>query len=383
MEDNTLSLIDSNIIFQSFPSIIISMFGMFFTSLIFKEAIEHKNLENFPFILLSSTILSFKGNIELGYVMYLSVLRPKTQMSIFKKIIIGNTCFIIIQSFLVGIFSGILCIICLYIKKSLPIEFYMAIVLSGVSTCLLTTVVFAIVFILCMEMSLYLSIDQENFIMPILNTVNDVVVVKILLMLSLFMIKLSLNDCILILLIEIIFIVLCCIFIRFSEDLLPFQNSQTILFVTSLNIITGFFLEKLTETHPSIAPSFPVFAGLSASISYVFLHKSFSLLDTEQIPPSSTYISLILISFFASSIYILSAYFLKMEFSIFFSVSFIVMFLIQVFLLIKIIDLMVKLMEKEKKCISSNIVPMISSISDFIGAVILIFISVLIKLKVK
>lgn len=373
------SLIDSDIICQSLPSIAISMFGMFFTSIIFKEAIENKNLEDFPFILLSSTILSFKGNIELGYVMYLSVLRPKTQTTAFKKIIIENTCFILIQSFLTGVFSGILCIVCLYIKRSLSLEYSIAILLSGTTTCLITTSIFAFAFVICMEVSLYLSIDQENFLMPILNTVNDVIVVKALLVFSLFTIKLSLVDCILILVAELMFIILCCTFIRLSEDLLSFQNTHTIIFVISLNIITGFLLERFSEIYPSIAPAFPVFAGLSASISFIFLHKTFSLLDTEQIPSLSMNISLILIAFFVSTTYVVIAHFLKIGFTLLFSISFVMMFLIQVFLLIKIIDLMIKLMDREKKCISSNIIPMISSISDFTGAIMLIFVSILIK----
>lgn len=376
------SSFDFNLIYQSSLSISITLLGMIFTSHFFKNALDHKSLNYYPFILISSTILGFKGNIELGYVMHLSTLRTHFSFSDFKKIAISNTCFILVQSFVVGLISAILGISEIFLKHKYSLHLCTEIFVSSILTCLFTTAIFSILFILSLELAVYFSADHENFLMPLLNAINDILVVSFLLIFIRGIHKLTiLNHCLIGLAI-ILITWLCYIFIFISDNLLALQSLETLIFTFSLNIISGFILEKSADISTMIAPAYPVFTGMSTSIALIYIHKLFSN-NENQILDSGTKISnsLILISLSISITYLIIAYFIRVVYSIEFSICFILLFTIQTMVLLKIIKFMIKFIKNQDKSISSNTIPLISAISDFIGTLALVGMSILLSNK--
>lgn len=376
------SSFDSSVVSQSFLSISITLFGMLFTGFLFKNAVSHKSLQHFPFVLLSSAILGFKGNIELGYVMHLSTLRVPITFSNFKRIAVANSCLIMVESFTVGVFSGLLGVFEIFFDKNNTIQLYSAIILSSVLTCFLSTAIFTLFFIFSLELAVYFSMDPENFLMPLLNAINDVLVVKLLLIFAKGIQKLPMADHLWIFFLVVIAIGVCFYLIFISESLLPIQSVETIALTLGLNIISGFVLEKSSAMFPMVAPAFPVFTGMSTSIALIYLHKKFAIVENQRmIVPSSTNNSLILISLFTSITYICIVRTTYVEYTREFSFCFIFMFTIQVILLLKVVEYMIKLMKIQDKSISSNTVPLISSISDFTGSLALVLISVLLSNK--
>ncbi|ELA42471.1 uncharacterized protein VICG_00570 [Vittaforma corneae ATCC 50505] len=376
------SVFDISVISQSLLSISITLLGMLFTSSLFKAAVSHKSLQHFPFVLLSSTILGFKSNVELGYVMHLSTLRVPTTFTNFKRIVIANSCLIAVESFTVGVFSGLLGAFEIAFDKKSTVQLYSVIFLSSVLTCFLSTAAFILLFIFSLELAVYFSMDPENFLMPLLNVINDVLVVKFLFMFAKGLQKLSTADHLWILFLVTIATGVCFYFIFVSENLLPIQSIETVAFTFGLNIISGFILEKSSAMFSMIAPAFPVFTGMSTSIALICLHKTFTVVENQRVSiPSSTNNSLILISFFISITYVCIARAIYVGYSVEFSFCFIFMFIIQVILLLKIVEYMVLFIKNQGKNISSDTVPLISSISDFTGSLALVLVSILLSNK--
>lgn len=367
---------DFNVILQSFMSIAFTLFGMLFTSSLFKKAVEHKSMRLFPFVLLSSTILGFKSNIELGYVMHLSTLCTPMFLTDFKKTAVANSSLIMIESFSVGIFSGILGIFEVAFEGDLNWNMGSIIFVSSVLTCFVSTAIFVFFFLFCLEISAYLSIDLELFLMPLLNVINDIFVVKILFVSGKNLNRLTIHQHFCIILLISLAVGSLFYFIFLSENLLPMQSIDTLALTFSLNIISGFILERLSLALPATAPAFPVFTGMSSSIALIYLHKLFSSVENQQMPiPSAVYNSLAFISFLVSIAYIHIARATHIVYSIRFSFCFIIAFTIHMLLLLKIVEYLIKFLRKQGKNTSSNIVPLVTSISDFTGSLALALIT--------
>jgi solute carrier family 41 len=370
------SIIDLKLAIYSAPSLIISLIGMLFTSFSFKAAVEHKKLKNFPFIFQSSAILGFKGNLELGYVIHLSTKRKLLQnLETFKAIALRNSCFLIFESSMIGLLVGSLSVLSMLLKNQVSLILTFGVMSSSLLTCFLSTLLFVLSFIFSLEMAIYLSIDPESFLMPILNTINDILVVRILYIYSLNLSSSSLSFLIALISAILFMSVVCLNYSYKTEDLIPSLSLETVSTTFFLNIVSGFLLDRFSSLYPMIAPAFPVFAGMTTSIAYIFLHKKFVEIECNEIMALNTKITLLLISLIISCSYIWISHLLKMSLSFWFSISFITMFSFQSLILLKIVDRMIKLLLASQKSISSNTVPIISSISDFMGAGILILTS--------
>lgn len=368
------SIFDVSIISQSLPSILITLLGMFVTGEMFKNAVMNKSLANFPFVLLSSAVLGFKSSIELAYVMHITRLRNILLEDDFKKAVFTNSCFILLESFGVSIFSGIIGILSIYQKNQPNISLYLSILTSSILTCVISTFVFIIFFILALEISIYFSIDPENILMPLLNTVDDLIVVKLLVVSALETRSITAYSSILILLLFIAMSLFFYFYTYNAENLLPLQSLESISISFSLNIFSGLIMEKSSAKYPMIAAAFPVFGGMSASIAFIFLHKVFSITQEQisSIPPT-IYCSLILVSFLISVMYMSLSHILQIGFTIEFSICFIFLFTIQVLVLLKFVDFMIKFIKKYDLNISSNTIPILSATADFFAGLLLLF----------
>lgn len=367
------SLLDLKLIFQSAPSLIASLFGMFFTSYSFKLAIKHKKLSKFPFIFQSSSILGFKGNIELGYIMHLSTKRKTLPSSKdFKRIAISNSCSLIFQSITVGFLVGCLSVLNVLLRSAVTTRTVIELISASLVTCCASTLALVISFIFTLELSVLLSIDSENFLMPVLNALNDIMVVRILYIFAINVSNQSSSVLISAILATSAFGCFCFIISYNSNDSIPRLSMETVVISFILNITSGFILDRFSPPYPMIAPAYPVFAGMGSSIAFIFLHKKFTSLECNEIVSMNLNITLVIISVVISSFYILVSQLFKIEYSHRFAISFIVMFTVQVLILLKLIDKMILLLMKYRKNISANTVPLTSSVSDFLGTVMLL-----------
>lgn len=369
-------ILDLKFLVQSAPSLIISLLGMLCTSYNFKKAIEHQKLRNFPFFFQSSSILGFNGNIELGYVMHLSTKRKMIRnLRNFKGIALANSCFLIFESALVGLLVGILSILSVVSKAKITFKLAIEMLAASLITCFISTLLFVISFIFSLELAVFLSIDPESFLMPVLNALNDILVVRIL---YIFSIGIS-NHSILLLIYVICSIIaisfICLYFSFYTTDPIPNLSLDTVAITFLLNLFSGLFVDRFSPLYPMIAPAYPVFAGMGSSIAYIFLHKKFISLECQEIIAMNLKITLLFISLIVSSVYIVTSSYLGVQFSNIFALCFMFMFTFQVLILLKVVDKILKVFIANQKSISSNTVPIIASISDFLAIIILIGIS--------
>lgn len=386
IEDSNMPILitpifDTHIISQSFMSITITLITMFFTGLLFKNVMENSKITHFPFVLITSSVLGFKTNVELGYVIHMTLLKNTIPPIGFKKAVVSNSCLIMFESFGIALFSVLLAIPNVLAESHISI-FYEKIVLPTILACLASSLLFIISFALSHAIAFYFSIDPENILLPILNAINDILVVQLLAFFVFNAVEMDhIKHFALAFLIG-LFMLLCFLMMYKSENLLPFQRTETILLTFALNTISSFILERSTAKYPMITPAFPVFGGMATSIAFILLHKSISTLESQSSGiPNVIHYSLILIAFFISLIYIFMSYMLEISFSFGFSVSFIFTFTLHVILLLKIVDYSIKFVKKNNISISSNLTPIISAISDFLGTMFLLFICTIILKK--
>ncbi|KAM0681217.1 hypothetical protein GINT2_000414 [Glugoides intestinalis] len=354
---------------------------MFFTGLAFKNVIENNKVSHFPFVLIASSVLGFKTNVELGYVIHMTLLKKTIPHIGFKKAVVSNSCLVLVESFGIAIFSVLLAIPNILAKSHINI-FYEKIILPTVLACLASSLLFIISFALSHAIAFYFSIDPENILLPILNAINDILVVQLLAFFVFNAVEMDRRKHLALAFILALFVLLCFLMMYKSENLLPFQRMETILLTFTLNTASSFVLEKSTSSYPMITTAFPVFGGMATSIAFIFLHKSISNAESQNTQiQNAIHYSLILIAFFISLIYIFMSYMLETRFSFGFSVSFIFTFTLHVILLLKIVEYTIKFVKKNSISISSNLTPAISAISDFLGAVYLLFICMVILKK--
>lgn len=370
------NIFDFKLAAQSAPSLIATLFGMFFVSYCFKEALQHKKLITFPFLFQSSCILGFKGNVELSYVMDLSTKRKLLNSPRdFKKIAVTNSCNLIFQSLEIGFLVGCLSIVSILLKSSIKLNSALEMLATALLACLISTLVLIIFFIVILELSNSLSIDTENFLLPILNALNDILVVKSLYKIALNISHLSVDILFIVTIFILVFACFCYIIASNSKFPIPQFSLEAIAISLILNVSSGFILEKFSTSYPMIAPAYPVFSGMGSSIAFIFLHKKFTSMECNEILSINLKVTLLIVSLIISSFYIYIAHSFGIKYTHGFAVSFILMFVLQVLFLMKIIDKILKLLRRYNKNISADGVPITSSISDFLGIIILVGIS--------
>lgn len=374
------SMFNMNILIHSFTSIAITLSGMIITSLLFEYAIKQKEVHHIPFVLLSSIILGFKGNVELGYAMHLSTLRRYSTTRRFWKIALVNSCLLVVESFGVGVLSGIIGIIYVSVDERKNLKNALSVSAVSIIACFISTLIFIGVFLITLEIVTCISADPENILLPILNVVNDILVVKFLLLFSRSFHRSHIKIHMLIILTTSVIVGICSIYLLAAENLLPLQNIEVAIFTLSFNIFAGFVLERASNLSPMVPPAFPVFTGMSTSITLIYLHHLFtaSFNDSRAIPK---YLrgSLGLISLLTVMLYLSIARATYVPYSVSFALSFIVMFILQVMLLMETARWITKLAKNRNMNISSNVIPIMTAISDFTGSVILMLISVFIS----
>ncbi|KRH93255.1 Mg2+ Transporter-E (MgtE) Family, partial [Pseudoloma neurophilia] len=106
--NNYSSTFSKSILIESIPSLLISFIGFTIAGNLLEQSKNDTIFLIYPLLLVSTCILSFKGNIELIFAMHLSSISNTTNLIIeYGQFIINNACMVVVQSILIGISVGV------------------------------------------------------------------------------------------------------------------------------------------------------------------------------------------------------------------------------------------------------------------------------------
>jgi len=364
---------DRELFAESTSSVLITVLGMIFTTHIFKIALLNKKISLLPFIFQSSSILNLKNNLELSFAMYMTCVKSSQFTGSYKRFLFFNSCLVIVKSFLVGSFIGIVGIFVLYFSKQSKTSMALNIIYTSVLSCFFSTVVFVITLLLILKIIETLNINCENFVMPILSAFNDIFVAKILVFVTLG--SFNYPSC---QLLFILFLIFCltsvCLFfmLRFQGYKIPSQSLKLIIFVFTVNSVIGVIMERLFAKFPSINPLYHVFSTISGSITYIFAHKINNIIKIDQIFDKSVNVTLSFSAAICFLIYIIANYVSGLGFTLAFLIVLAIALTFQVFALNYIIEHIVLTLEVDNVLFSSTLLPLIVTCSDLLSLLSLI-----------
>lgn len=381
---NQLStMFNTKLIVESAPSLLISLVGMLITGLLFESSVRQKRYSIYPIILESGCILSFKGNIELSLAMYLSTLRTFRSPDVnFVHAAFYNSCSVIAQSFITGFVAGLIGTASSALKKTTEQLMFLRIVTASMLTCCLTTLIFLVILLIVIEVAYILCIHVENFILPILSTLNDFLIVQGLLLSTKFVEYFTVRECLLTCLAMFGLFSVATFFTlahMYANNTVLISQPEILGISYLVTVLSSFVLERCSATFRHVATVFPVFAGMCGAILYIHAHRRFTFLQTNEpeIPP--TYPTLLLISLIVAIVYICLAKLLDFKFSTGFCLLFIFLFIAQVSVLLFIIETISTSMRNSNKPINTDALPIIACTSDLLAVIVLVASSIALK----
>lgn len=368
-----LNNLNTTLIMQSTPSLLISLVGMLFTGMLFESSVKQKRFRNYPIILESGCILSFKGNIELNLAMHLSSLRSRRLASRdFYRTALSNFSTALAQSLVVGLSAGCMGVLNSLLNNNSAPAVLVAIPTATMLACCASSVVFFLVLLITIELVHLSGVRAENVILPVISTLNDFLIVKGLLSSTDMVKTLSIEGCILVSLgLAFLFAVALLFSIRGRSLVLP----CAVLALGTSYVVTaigGFVLEKYSAIFMHIAAAFPVSAGMCGSIAFIHMHQKFHLLQDREQERGPYQPTLILISFVVSVLYVCIARVLDFHFTLRFSIMFVLMFICQVGIILLVTEAVFNHLRRRNKSGSTEALPIVSCISDFLSVVALV-----------
>lgn len=364
---------DKNLFNTCTPSVIINLIGMLFGNQMIKEASENSKINDISFLLQCSCILSMKNSIELAYALNISTTQ-KNRANINSYITI-KTILISIQSILIGVLIGIITIVSKLLKNEITKNIFIQIIYTSITVCFLSTIAFIISFLIADSIITYFKIDSENFVMPILCTVNDNFVIKILTIISKSSYEYNIKNMLFLIFLEL------CFFLTFLIYFWSYDSNNKIylgkIWACSIciNIFTGFIVDDAAKDFPIINQTYHLYSNICSSISYIYSHKAFLALKSRSELADSLNHTLILIATFCSFIYMIISQILKLDVSFLFLIGLIMVITMQTTLINSIINFLYKFPDTKMIFASSNISVFIASLSDLASICSIILIS--------
>ncbi|KAI5175750.1 solute carrier family 41 [Pancytospora epiphaga] len=367
--------LNTTLILQSTPSLIISLFGTIFTGMLFESSIRQPLFKNYPIILISGCILSFKGNIELNFAMYLSSLRSQriTNQKYYSTAI-KNFGINFLESFAVGLSAGCIGSISSLMKSSPVILSRMiAIPAATLLVCCVSSLLFFTMLMSIIEIVHFTGMNVENVILPILNAFNDFTIVRSTIFFLEVVDRFYIEQCIIIeVALFCLVLVLCMLGVKIQST--THRCDIYILVISYLvTIISGSVLEHYSSTFLHIATVFPVTAGMCGSIAFIHMHQKIHPRVSSRVSwYDSQQITLILMSFMMSVFYVIIAALLGYGYTPSYSILFVFMFICQVGIMLFISEVVFKYFKIANGNLPLATLPIVSCISDFLSVILLV-----------
>lgn len=327
------SYLDMNILKQCTPSILITLLGMIFGNQIIKDTLSNQKIHYLPFLLQCSCILSMKNSIEIAYAIGVSVISKerKNHMSLLSI----KSILIIIQSLMIGFIIGIISIFYQLLINEHNKMIFVQVLYISITSCLLSTLVFVMSFLLAHWMMTYFNMSSENFAMPILNIINEIFVIKILSVMSLKSFEYDIKLMIFYIYVE------SCIMISFLIYFLNYESIQglylgdTWVLSIIVNIIAGFIVDNVSKDYPILAQTYHLYSNIASSITFIYSHKTFLAFKNNTDLSHSIILTLLLISVICSLFYIFVCVIFSLDIPFLFLIGFLIIITVQTGLIIK------------------------------------------------
>ncbi|KAI5150081.1 solute carrier family 41 [Enteropsectra breve] len=368
--------INTTIIVESGPTLIISLIGLVLTGKLFEKSVKEIRFRKFPVMLEANCVLGFKGNIELSFAMqFAAFIAQYKSTEGFLAFALANINALFAQSLFSGLFIGIFAASYLAVQKQGSYDEYFAAVAVTVSSCFFSTLIFFIFLLLFIQCSKFVHFDLENILLPLLGSLNDFLIVKILLVMSLFFVSFSLGSLALTILGMLALLGTSMYFLCRSDGLFPRQNYYLLFFTSLMSLCNGILLEKYSAKFDFIAGSFPIIGGMCASIVFLYIHQNFENGENESSASPKSILTLLLIALIIPILYLFIAAGIYGKLQLEFCVYFMLAFTGNTFILLAATDFYIKKTITTNKHISPGLLPIVAFVSDLFAVASLILIS--------
>ncbi|KAG5859847.1 putative divalent cation transporter [Encephalitozoon hellem] len=366
-----LSSCNTSLLLQSVPGLLISLIGLIMTGSALIDATNDANLEDVPIILETNCILAFKGNTEVIFAMYLSSM-SQSPLFMYKKYfgyVFVNSNLVLAQSAIIGLTIGLIGIVGVTLAGELHTELVMSMLTGSLVSCILTTAMFIVLLVISIEISKVMGINPDNIILPTISSFGDYMNVKSLMYFTKRFRDISIPLSLTYIFLSVSIVPLCLCFALSGKKRIPVQPIEVLVMTYVISTAIGYVLENFSVRFPILAPSFPVFSGMSVSIALIHLHKIFTSINNQTIHNSTeSYITLTLVSLLMSLIYLAVAMLMGLQYSTEFCILFTISFVLHVTILLKGISILIEYLDKKEEDTSVMALPFITSVSDVLSA---------------
>lgn len=369
------SYFSNQLFVQSLPSLIVSLIGLSLAGTWLDKSMYRKTYMKYPLLLMSSCIISFKGNVELILAMNLSTMCQSVNIrpSKYNRYIFDNSCLVFAQSIVIGLTVGLVATVRALIWGKHDSMYMFRAIASCLVSCFSSSLLVVLVLVLAIKISLMLKLNPDHIILPAISSFGDFFsILACVFFIDLYDIA-SRRVCITSMLgIAFIFPLLAYIS-AISKRRIPQQTITVLATTYLLSTAAGYILDVYSEKYKILASSSPAFCGLCSATSCIYLNiKLTSLENGSEINTKKVFYTLITLSIIISSIYLGIAYFVLQKLPAAFYIIFLAFFVLHVYILLKGIDYATKKRPTLSTNIGASAIPVLTSSSDLIGATLIV-----------
>lgn len=368
----------NRLFFQSLPGLLISLMGLFLAGKWLDKSMSGHLSLKYPLLLVSSCIISFKGNVELILAMHLSTMCQSVNIhqSKYNRYIFDNSCLVFAQSIVIGLTVGLIATVkAIFLGKHDYV--YVTRTITGcLVSCFASSLLIVLMLILSIKLSLMLSIDPDHIILPAVSSFGDFFSIIFCVFFMELYDRISEKGCVTSLF-GIAFIFPILVYISaISKRRIPQQTILVLLVTYLLSTAAGYILDFYALKYKVLASSSPVFCGLCSSTSCIYLNKKITSLENGyEIDSTKIFYTLMILSVIVSSTYLGLAYFTLQKLPVVFYILFISFFVLHVYILLKGIDYITKKHPNLSTNIGASVIPILTSSSDLIGSTLIVLIA--------
>eukprot|EP00919_Chromeraceae_sp_WS-2016_P066610 GHVR01157577.1.p1 GENE.GHVR01157577.1~~GHVR01157577.1.p1 ORF type:complete len:248 (+),score=1.49 GHVR01157577.1:370-1113(+) len=229
------------LLIQSIPGLLISLAGLVLTGSALNDANYDDSLKDIPILLEANCILTFKGNVELIFAMYLSSMSqsPFFLYGKYFRYVFDNSNLVLAQSAGIGLIIGGIGIVKNLMSGISDEKVNMAILASSLISCALTSIAFIILLIISIELSKYMNINPDNMILPTISSLGDYMSVKALIHLTKQFKDVSVPTSLTYIFLMVSILPFCLCFTFMSKKRIPFQSIEVLLVTYTISTLGG------------------------------------------------------------------------------------------------------------------------------------------------
>ncbi|KCZ75968.1 hypothetical protein H311_03042, partial [Anncaliia algerae PRA109] len=292
-----------------------------------------------------------------------------------------NSCLVITQSVFIGLMIGILGGIRNFLSKDVDINIIIKIMASVLVSCFFSTVCILLIMVVSIKLSLLFNIDPDHIVLPGISSFGDFFGVRTCIyFIKYFHFATPQISAIVILLILLITIIPF-YFSLVSKKIIPQQTIEVLLLTYLLSASAGYILDFFSKNFKILAIYEPVFCGMCCSTVLIYLNKRVTSIENRaEMNNQKVFSTLLLISFSLGAIYMIFFLFFIHKFLLSFFLLFVALFTLNIFILLYFIKLIIDSNSIANPNIGVFAIPLISSLSDFTGVLMSIFIILCVSL---